>query len=542
MDRTGCGAGVGGRTAQGPPRTGVVHHRVGPVARTRRRARLARPVRGLGSPPHARRVDLPTYAFQHRNYWLEIPKGATSGAAAALGLEDAGHPLLGAAVRPADAETLLFTGVLSLRTHPWLRDHVVAGSVLLPGAAFVELVAHAGDQAGCRLVDDITLQAPLVLPEDGGVRVQVAVGAPDGSGRRPVNVWSRPAGDDTGAPWTRHADGTLRDGGPAAAGTASEPPAADPALWPPQGAEEMDTDALYARMAAVGLEYGPVFRGVRRAWKLGDEVLTEVEVPGEQHADAARFGLHPALLDAALHGVALTGLLPDDGSRRAVLPFSWSGVRLDAVGATALRVRLAPTGRESLALDVADAAGRPVASVGSLTVRQLSEEQLRATGGARTTRCCGWSGRRFRRPPTATRGRGRWPARRMAAGCARRGRCRRRHPARPGLARRGARHRAAARGDRGRPAYGGRRRRAQRRRPPRHRRRRQPQHCRRLRPPPQRQRTRRPRDRPPNPRARPALAGRRAVRRHPPGRRHPRRRRHRRGRDCRTRPTPPYGA
>ena len=72
------------------------------------------------------------------HYWLRSP-GASPGRPPALGPEAAGHPLLGAAVRPADAEALLFTGVLSLRTHPWLRDHVVAGSVLFPGAAFVEL-------------------------------------------------------------------------------------------------------------------------------------------------------------------------------------------------------------------------------------------------------------------------------------------------------------------------------------------------------------------------------------------------------------------
>ncbi|MFD4137352.1 acyltransferase domain-containing protein, partial [Streptomyces goshikiensis] len=138
----------------------------------------------------ARRVDLPTYAFQHERYWVDsfvMPEDALS-----LGVESAGHPLLGAAVELPDTGGFLFTGRLSRRTHPWLADHVVADSTVLPGAAFVELALRAGDEAGCGQVRELTLEQPLVLPEDGAVQLRLTVGGADDDGRRPVQVHGRP--------------------------------------------------------------------------------------------------------------------------------------------------------------------------------------------------------------------------------------------------------------------------------------------------------------------------------------------------------------
>ena len=190
---------------------------------------------------------------------------------------------------------VLLTGRVSLGSHPWLADHVVAGQVLLPGTAFVELAVRAGDEAGCGRVEELTLEAPLVLPGDGAVQVQVTVGGQDRDERREMQIFSRPATGD--GPWTRHASGLLApaglDHGPGAAG--------EPAAWPPSGAAPVDLDGFYAQLAATGLEYGPAFRGLRAAWRRGGEVFAEVALPGDAAEDAAGFGLHPALLDAVLH-------------------------------------------------------------------------------------------------------------------------------------------------------------------------------------------------------------------------------------------------
>ncbi|MGW0882847.1 SDR family NAD(P)-dependent oxidoreductase [Streptomyces sp. NPDC002671] len=326
----------------------------------------------------ARRVDLPTYAFQRERYWLENTGLVVSqNAAAGLGLGSADHPLLGAVVALADAEGFLLTGRLSVRTHPWLADHAVAETTLLPGTAFVELALRAGDAVGCDRLEELTLEAPLVLPDDGAVQVQLTVGGPDAAGRQPVAVYSRPEDASEGS-WTRHATGALTAG---RAGDSDEALFdADLAEWPPVGAEPVAVDDLYERLAATGLQYGAAFQGVRAAWRRGDEVFAEVALAEEQRADAGRFGLHPALLDSALHAMA-SG--PDDpegsaGERRAGLPFVWGGVSLFATGADALRVRLAPAGTDAVAVFVADTTGAPVAAVTSLVTRTVSPEQLGA--------------------------------------------------------------------------------------------------------------------------------------------------------------------
>ena len=145
-----------------------------------------------------------------------------------VGLVAVGHPLLGAAVELAGGEGYLLTGLLSVRAQPWLADHAVAGTVLLPGTAFVEMAIRAGDAAGCGRVEELTLEAPLVLPADGAVRVQVVVGGPDASGGRAVSVYARPAdaaadGRGPGTPaggWPRPEPPGAR-GGPGARGVAA---------------------------------------------------------------------------------------------------------------------------------------------------------------------------------------------------------------------------------------------------------------------------------------------------------------------------------
>ncbi|WP_416486457.1 SDR family NAD(P)-dependent oxidoreductase, partial [Streptomyces sp. CL12] len=321
--------------------------------------------------PGARRVDLPTYAFQYERFWLEAPEEFSGGAAAAgLGLGAAEHPLAGAVVALPGAGGFLVTGRLSLRTHPWLADHTVMGRVLLPGTALVELAVRAGDEAGCAQVEDLTLEAPLIVPDQGGVAVQVWVGPEEESGRRALSVHSRPddARDDT--PWVRHAVGYLADELP------DPPHGVDLGAWPPAAAEPVDLSGFYEGLDGLGLSYGPAFRGLRSVWRAGDDVLAEVALPEDTEADA--FAVHPALLDAALHAIGAGGLVPvTDGP---LLPFAWSEVGVRATGAAALRVKVSRTGPDAVSLTVADASGGLVATVGSLSLRPVSREQLLAAG------------------------------------------------------------------------------------------------------------------------------------------------------------------
>ncbi|MER7953108.1 type I polyketide synthase, partial [Streptomyces sp. NPDC096079] len=294
---------------------------------------------------------LPTYAFQRERYWLTAR--GTEGAA--------GHPLLGPAVELAESGQTVLTARLGRRTHPWLADHAVLGSVLLPGTAFLELAARAGAETGTPRVAELTLVAPLVIPEEGRTEVQVVVAAPGDDGQRALTVHARTETPDGAVePWTLHATGALapHHGSPA------------PAAARPAGeGEPLPVEGCYAELASSGYAYGPVFQGLRAARRHGSDLVAEVALPASV-TDAASYGVHPALLDAALHPIVITAL--EDGGRR-LLPFSWRGVTVHQPGARSVRVLITGTGPDAVSLTLLDEAHAVVAEVEELVLRPVSE-------------------------------------------------------------------------------------------------------------------------------------------------------------------------
>ena len=297
----------------------------------------------------ARRVELPTYAFQHRRYWLSTPAGADLVAA---GAERTGHPLLGAAVELPASGAIVFTGRVGANDHPWLADHRVLDRTILPGTALVDLCVAAGDWAGCPVLDELIIQAPVSLPAT--VRIVLDPAGPDGV--RAITVHTRDGGE-----WTGNAAGTVA---PDRLGASPGPLGS----WPPADATPLDLGDAYPRLAAAGLGYGPAFQGLRAAWSGAEpgEIYAEVELGAAERDAVDGYGVHPALLDAALHAAVLAG------GDELMLPFAWSGVRLHAVGATTLRVCLEVRDTKTR-LRAYDPAGAPVLTVDTLVGRPFGD-------------------------------------------------------------------------------------------------------------------------------------------------------------------------
>ncbi|MFD9499444.1 SDR family NAD(P)-dependent oxidoreductase [Streptomyces sp. NPDC060035] len=302
-------------------------------------------------------VELPTYAFQRRRYWLHTPNETTSGSTS-------DHPLLDAVIDlPDDGERggVVGSGRLSLERHPWLADHVVHGAVVVPGAVLVELAVWAARKVGCDVVDELTLDTPLVLSRTAGREIRVVV-----DGKRVISVHSRGEGEPE---WTRNAVGAV---GSDTRGTRTEE---DLVAWPPAGAVGVPFEDEYVRLSALGFAHGPLFRGLKEVWRRDDTLFAEVELPALDGPDPGRFRIHPALLHAALLPIGL-GPIADDSRSEGRLPYRWTGIRVNSAEPTVLRVRLAPAGENALSVAVADRNGAPVGGVETLTLRPVDVGKL----------------------------------------------------------------------------------------------------------------------------------------------------------------------
>ncbi|MFE3758345.1 type I polyketide synthase [Nocardia tengchongensis] len=303
-------------------------------------------------------VPLPTYAFERKRYWVDPPRalGATPG------IEPLEHPTLTGYTDVSGSGERLYFGGLSLRRQPWLADHAVRDRVLLPGTAFLELAAYVTDHLGMRAVDELTVVAPLVLAEPGTVHVQVVVGALDGQRRR-IAVFALSGGTaDEPRRWVEHASGYATD----------EPSTAEiesPVAWPPADGEPVDPDRLYEELATLGYHYGPAFRGVRRLWTTPGGFAADIECPSGLEDTVPLFYVHPALLDAGLHGFAAR----QSDASRMVLPFSWQGVRFTGMRSGRMRVSVTFTADLRARIVVSDGHGMRLGSIDSLTVREMTD-------------------------------------------------------------------------------------------------------------------------------------------------------------------------
>ncbi|MFI9764846.1 type I polyketide synthase [Streptomyces sp. NPDC051963] len=291
-----------------------------------------------------RRVALPTYAFQRQRFWLDARSAGHAG--------HAGHPWLTDSTELADGGWVL-SGRISASSQPWLADHVVFGTVVVPGTALLDLLLAAAGQAGATGIGELTLSRPMVLEDTAQIQVRIS---PSEGGQRTTTLHSRV--DGTGA-WNTHAEGVLVD--------ASGPEHVD---WSMPDLPAADLSGFYEGFAAQGVDYGPAFHGVAELRGQDRTAAGVVRLPA---GEAGGFGVHPALLDAALQ--VMRAVVP--ASAEAQLPFQFTDVRLYATGATELRVRV-DVRDDGIRVAMTDGAGAPVAYIGAMELRPVVSDQLRA--------------------------------------------------------------------------------------------------------------------------------------------------------------------
>jgi acyl transferase domain-containing protein/acyl carrier protein len=271
-------------------------------------------------------VRLPYYPWQRERHWLEMNQ-ADTGIGAWLGPGGAArHPLLG---RPLESALPGWEVDIDRASPPYLDDHRIQGSVLLPGTAYVEMALAAATDAfgaGPRRLAEIEFHQALVLLEGETRRVQVVL-SPRADGEAAFSVYSRPKdAERPRAPWTLHASGQIH---PDHVNSTRPIPASLPEIRA-RCQEETSVQEFYLGLRERGLEYGPSFQGIDRLWRRDGEALGRLRVPAALESDVNSYQLHPAILDACLHVMAASLQVESTGgSRRDVyLPVRIDGVRV----------------------------------------------------------------------------------------------------------------------------------------------------------------------------------------------------------------------
>lgn len=336
------------------------------------------PLDALFAGSGARRIALPTYPFEKKRFTIpERPADSRPETRAATAPSTL-HPLLHANV--SDLSGLVFSSEFHGGEF-FLRDHVVLGRRVLPGVAYVEMVRAAvalalpGDRAHTLEFRDHAWIQPVVVHDAFRLSVVLHDSGDDEEGGRWLDYEIRSGAAGTQTP---HARGTVRCSADAIDAEPVDLATVDTAI----GGANRDPASLYARFESLGLHYGPTMQGIAELRSNGDEVIARLRLPGG--ADP-RFGLHPAIMDAAMQCTVclLAGL--DDAEGAAVMPFAFDDLIVHGETSADMWawVRRAPgepiPGMPSLDIDLVDDQGTTRVSIRGLVSRTVATAPVAAS-------------------------------------------------------------------------------------------------------------------------------------------------------------------
>lgn len=318
-----------------------------------------------------RKVSLPTYPFQRQRYWVETQPSP----ARMMAARDRIHPLLGQRLQLAGrCQDIFFETSLSAASPAYLSDHRVLDKVILPGAAYVEMVLAAGAQifqSPCLVLEQVFMAHPLLLSATQATTVQVVL-SPTEKGVYTFEVASLKTASDADS-WQVHVSGKLRAGG-------TRPDKVMLEQWHDRGAP-LPLEPFYRQSQAQGLAFGECFQSLTQAWTESGEGYAQVKLPLAA-GDADNYHLHPILLDG---GFQLTGAMLAVGnqtqSNSLYLPVAIERLEVYCQAGPQLwvqaNVRDADTGN-SLSSDfrLVDPTGNVVAQVEGFTLRQATRQGL----------------------------------------------------------------------------------------------------------------------------------------------------------------------
>ncbi len=340
-----------------------------------------------------RRLELPTYPFQRRRFWPKA-SGLPAGWGGLDGPGAGVSGILGSAKELASGDTV-YTSRLSVKSQPWLSDHVIYGTVVVPGATYAAMaLAAVGPPAR---VQDVFFYEPIILPEKASREVQLTLhpledGVHSGAAWS-FRVHSRPYGVHE-AEWSLNADGTVVSG----VTETEDQPVTDPADSADSLAasiermERMRPQQLFETFADMELAWGPNWSGSLKSLWLGEgEAIGDITVGEELAENLGTEPMHPVLLDLCT-GVAFPAfpalLAAEQGVNDLFLPLRYGRVELREKMPRRFycRARWHTSALDSetqvFDLDFVDRDGRRLGGIGEFTVKRAPREALlRGLGG-----------------------------------------------------------------------------------------------------------------------------------------------------------------